>query len=90
MKKKCSKCGEVKDIKEFRQMRAQRRYCAYCKKCEIAYKKEYRSSSHRTKIKRQIQKNWTELCEDMSQCELDQQLYNFKEIYKQVQEAKHE
>lgn len=88
MEKKCSKCGEVKSVKEFRYMSGQRRYCAYCRKCEVVYTQELRAKNHKTNLKRQIQKNWSELCKDMTQCELDQQLFNLKEIYKQVQQEK--
>lgn len=88
MEKKCSKCGEVKDIRQFRYMRAQRRYNAYCKACECLYTKEYRSKYRKENLIQQIQKHWTELCENMSQCELDMRIYNLKEIYKQVQQEK--
>lgn len=86
MVKQCSKCGEIKNVRDFRYMSKQRRYCAYCRQCEIRYTKEFRAKTHKQNILKQLKKNWTELCEDMSQTELDQRLYEFKEIYKQVQQ----
>ena len=86
MEKKCSKCHEVKNVKEFRYMRAQRRYCAYCRKCEVEYTQEFRAKTHKANLLRQINNKGAELCQDMSQIELDKRLYDFKEIYKQVQQ----
>lgn len=88
MKKQCSKCGEVKDIRKFRYIRAQRGYSDCCRNCESVCTKEDREKNRRVTLKVQIKKNWTELCQNMSQCEVDQQLYNLKEIYKQVQQEK--
>ena len=88
MEKKCSRCHEVKNVKEFRYMRAQRRYCAYCRKCEVEYTQEFRAKTHKANLLRQINNKWAELCQDMSQIELDKRLYDFKEIYKQVQQEK--
>ena len=88
MEKKCSKCHEVKNVKEFRYMRAQGRYCAYCRKCEVDYTQEFRAKTHKQNLLRQINNKWAELCQDMSQTELDKRLYDFKEIYKQVQQEK--
>ena len=88
MEKKCSKCHEVKNVKEFRYMRAQRRYCAYCRKCEVEYTQEFRAKTHKAHLLRQINNKWAELCQDMSQIELDKRLYDFKEIYNQVQQEK--
>lgn len=90
MEKKCSKCGEIKKVREFRYMGKQKRYCAYCRKCEILYTTEFRAKTHKQNLLKQLKKNWAELCEDMSQTELDQRLYEFKEIYKQVQEKANE
>lgn len=88
MDKKCSKCQKVKDIKEFRYMSAQKRYCAYCRKCEVLYTQELRAKSHRENLKRNVRKNWTELCQNMTQCELDQEIFNLKEIYNKAQQEK--
>ena len=90
MEKKCSKCGEVKNVKEFRYMSAQKRYCAYCRKCEVDYTQEFRAKTKRTNLVRHINKKWAELCQNMSQTELDKRLFDFKEIYKQVQQERAE
>lgn len=86
MEKRCSKCGEVKNVQDFRYIRKQKRYCADCRNCEILDTQEIKAKSHKQNLLKQIKKNWTELCEDMSQTELDQRLYEFSEIYKQVQQ----
>lgn len=90
MEKKCSKCGEVKNVKEFRYMSAQRRYCAYCRECEVDYTQEYRAKSHKQNLLRQINNKWAELCQYMSQTELDKRLYDLREIYSKVQQEKAE
>lgn len=90
MEKKCLKCGKVKNVREFRYMRAQRRYCAYCRECEIDYTQEYRAKSHKQTLLRQINNKWAELCQYMSQTELDKRLYDLREIYSKVQQEKAE
>lgn len=86
MVKKCAKCEEIKDIRQFRLIRKQQKRSAYCKKCEGLYTSEYRAKVRKASIKKQIKKNWTELCASMDLSELDCELYNFKKIWEQVHE----
>lgn len=88
MEKKCSMCGETKNVKEFRYMSAKRRYCAYCRQCEVFYNQKYRESNKKDCKKRQLKKNFRELCELMDQCEFDNLIFNFKEIYREVQQGR--
>lgn len=86
MVKKCAQCGEIKDIREFRLSRKQQKRSAYCKKCEGIDINEYKAKTRKACIKNQIKKNWTELCASMDLTELDNELYNLKKIWKQVQD----
>ena len=80
MLNRCSKCDQKKDIKQFRMDRRHKKLSAWCKDCEAKYGVDIRSDAYKYDAIRRIRKSWERIAKDMSDKEVDQQLFALKEI----------
>lgn len=78
----CQICGKTKELRgNFHYNRDTKKYLNVCKECAAADDVRIRELVHKTNLKSYIIKSWKKLCEMIDEKELDQILFNLKEIY---------
>ena len=81
MEKTCAECGRTLKLKEFKYNQDLKIYTDVCKCCMDEKYWKYKKDYSKNAAVATIRNKWKQLCPQMTPAEVDQQLFNLKQIY---------
>lgn len=73
-------------MRQFRMDRRNKKLSSWCRDCEVQYGIGIKSNVNKHSILQRIRKNWAEIAAEMNEKEVDQQLFELRDIWNKKRE----